>query len=320
MRIDFDKLKLEERRIILVATDRRYAELVQGVDWSKILKLIVLSTLNPFHIYKRIAEECFGQLIVNNSYLGDTFKKLSVTMPSKQGGGISDWFKSFYQKGEILIPHLCPADAARRYNFDLGGLEDGSVYVLNPCSPKHYLSPALYDERIAQEKLAAFLQIASALGAKKVELKSGEALSTERNGKMGVPLPNIAAQLGLNVSFKDKQTVDRQVCAEFAEPSRAPYSPPDLDKWREMDPTLDSMVKMRLNGQILKQGVSLSFGSTFGIASEITAKMGKLGLNVGGEYREVANSRWAFEVEFWRSQNSEPVVDSLTRWLRNKFR
>ena len=120
-----------------------------------------------------------------------------------------------------------------------------------------------------------------------------------RKGDAKLPLPDAAGQVGLQVSFKADKTFDRQIVAEFGKPVKAPYMPSEFLGWLDTEPTLRGMVKTRLDGEVARMGVKLSFSSMIDVGAEVTAKFAKRELNVGGSYHKLATSRWSFEVEFW---------------------
>ncbi len=47
MRVPIEALGREDRRIILVATDAAYGQLVNAIDWSKVAKLMLAGGLMP---------------------------------------------------------------------------------------------------------------------------------------------------------------------------------------------------------------------------------------------------------------------------------
>jgi hypothetical protein len=203
-------------------------------------------------------------------------------------------------KGEIPIFHLPPEEAARRFSFDIGGPQDGVVYVINPCNPNHYLLPALVNERLAQEKLAAFSHIAAALGARTVELVSIDMV--KNGGKVGsnAPIPKqIAAQLGLSVDVDAEGRVKRQVFLKCGRPEGKPFVPEHLKVWLTMDPILRSLASCRLEGRIHQMSTCLNFRETIDVRAKLKGQLKKWKLDVGGEYRHVRETSWTFDVEFW---------------------
>ena len=300
MKVNFDDLAVDERRIVLVASDSKYQEIIDQTDWKR----VALAAGGPMTFYLggglagglALAGALFGAAAAS-SYLGATF--LAMDALAKEKSKERPFLKRVFTKGELPIPHLAPAGARSRFRFDVGGPDDGAIYIANPCLPDYYLPPAVVNERLAQEKLAAFMQIASALGAKKIDVKSGESMKTEAKGEAELPLTDAAAQVGLGDNFKSSNAFDRQVVAEFGKPTKAPHVPHGFDGWLDTEPTLRGMVRTRLDGEPTKIAVSLQFGSMVDIGADATAKFSDRGLKVGGAFRKVATSRWSFDVEFW---------------------
>jgi hypothetical protein len=300
MKVDFDELAAEERRIILVASDAKYAEIVNRIDWRP----VALAVGAPFAVLYTagfgapiLFSLLFGHTLAASAYFGGTV--LAMDRLRKAKNKERPFLHRVFSKGEIPLPHLAPSDAQSRFRFDLGGPENGAVYIANPCLPGHYLLPALVNERLAQEKLAAFIQIASALGAKKVDLISGESFKTKSKSEGYIPLPKAAAQVGLHVDFGSSKTLDRQVVAEFGKPTKSPYMPEELQGWLDREPVLRGMVRTRLDGEPTRMSIHLPFGSMVDMGAGTTAKIANWGLQVGSTYRKVASSRWSFDVEFW---------------------
>lgn len=295
MKIDFDSLGSDERHIILVASDAKYAELKKEIDWKKVLFFLISPiTVAEVALCMKLVESMFGEKAAKSTYLSTTWTGMAARSQAKDSP-----LAALFTKGEIPIPHLALPEARERFKFDVAHPQDGTVYLLNPCRDDQYLLAAQANERLAQEKLAAFMQLASALGAKRLELKSGEVEETSAKGKVEGPLPNAAGQLGLSASFEKDGSVQRQVIMEFGKPKKAPTVPEKLVPWLSMDPTLQSMADTRLDGEALKAMVNLAFDDTIDVGADVTAKIAGRGLKVGGTYRSVARSRWCFEVEFW---------------------
>jgi hypothetical protein len=291
MRAKFDELSLDERRAILVASDAKYEDIINQIDWRKVVlaapRVVVPWLWGPAVLW-------FGIAAYTSAYLAGTF-----TSAAKRAGDRRSFWQRWFTKGDVPLPHLPPDEARRLFRFDVGGPEDGGVYIANPCVPGHYMPPAVADERLAQEKLAAFLRIASTLGAKKIDVKSGESVGTESGGDAKVALPAAAAQVGLNISFKSGNTFERQMVAEFGKPKTPPHVPEELRGWLDMEPTLRGMVQTRLQGEPSAISVNLHFGRMVDIGSKLTAKFASRGLEVGGSYHVVSDSRWGFDIEFW---------------------
>lgn len=217
-------------------------------------------------------------------------------------GGAFVWLRALVQRGfkdySVPWPRYTPGEAAERFQFDFGHPQDGTAYVQSPVLPGHYLLPAVANERFVQEKVAAFVEIAEALGARNLTLTSVS--MSRRSQRATADLENAAAQVGLGVVFQDDKTAHRQVLMEFAESDKPPYIPEHLGRWLIQDPILRSFVTTRLrNHRLLKAAVTLQLSESVQLAAELAAKLPKIGIKTGGEYRLVHHTNWEFEAEFW---------------------
>lgn len=276
MHVDFDRLRPEERRLVLIASEPKYRELMAQVDWRKVLAMVSGPMLG------------IGPALAASVYLAHSFRE-------EQRHGLLERLTT---KGEVPIPHLGPREAVERFRFDHGHPLDGTAYVLDPCAPDHYLPPAIANERLAQEKLAAFVQIAASLGARRIEIVSGELLSRGGGGGVDVPLDEAASQVGLNARFERKDSIARQVYVELEPHDREPSVPEPLARWTEVDPQLRALVQLRLNARPKTVRVSLRFENVIDLDARAIAELENRKIGVGGAYRSLASSAWSFEVEF----------------------
>ncbi|MBI2395748.1 MAG: hypothetical protein HYV09_39650 [Deltaproteobacteria bacterium] len=293
MKVDLDTLAPEERRLILVASDATYRTLTERVDWKSIGKLAafrVISTAAPVLSLLPYVSATVGDALARSGWLAPTWTRALASL--------SDLRAPSFRVGEIPIPHLPPGEAARRFRFDHGAPEDGAAYVLNPVRADHYVRPASLNERLAQEKLAAFLRLAAALGASEVIVTSGESLDTEGRAAAGAPLPDAAGQIGLHASFRSAREVDRGVVARFDRPTAPAAVPEDLRGWLAVDPILDGLARTRLEARLVELACTLSFADVVDVGAEACLALEGKGIDVGGRYRALRASRWSFVVRF----------------------
>jgi len=278
MKCDFEKLQPIQRSLILVASDEKYTELTNEIDWMK----LVWAASSPL-----------GLLTYICSSFSAAESLLAVGVLDKKG------LQNLLKKGEIPIPHISPSDAVIRFAFDHGHPQDGTAYIIHAINPSFYLLPSVANERLAQEKVAAFFRLVSSLGGKKMELVSAEILEKGTKAKIEVPLPKAAAQVGIDASFSTKGDVKRSVYSEFAQPQKAPNVPEDLMGWLEVDPMFRSLALTRMNGELVKTKASLTIESCLDFGTSAQAAIKEFKINAGGQYRKVAKSVWSFEIEFW---------------------
>lgn len=290
MKLDLDTLAPEERRLILVATDDTYRRLTERIDWASLAKQAafrLLSVTSPIVSLLPLVSATVGEHLARNGYLAPTWTR-----------ALADLRTTKLRAGEIPLPHLTPAEAARRYKFDHAMPEDGSAYVLNPARADHYVRPALVNERLAQEKLRAFLRLCAALGAEEVMVTSGERLDRDSRVAAAAPLADAAGQLGLNASFRSAREVERGVVARFDAPSSPPYIPEEVRGFLAIDPIVEGMAQNRIEHRLREQACTLTFGETVDVGAEACLALEGKGIDVGGRYRSLHASRWSFLVKF----------------------
>ncbi len=298
MKADFDRLAPEERRIILVASDDKYRALVSELDARKLIGLLPLLLAGGIGVVGASAASVFL-----SRALGATYKGLTRS-PSSEGevADAKGLVMRALSKGDIFLPHLSPQDAAQRYRFDPGDPEDGAAYLASPIARDHYLRPAIANERLAQEKMSAFVRLSAALGAKRIVLVSADSEERKGSGSATIPLPQLAAQIGITARVAAEGTATRELFMELDPPRGAPSVPDDLGPWLRAEPVLRALAETRLTARPRLARAALSFGETldFGADAMVTlAKLAGRGVQLGGTYRRVARSTFCFEIEYY---------------------
>jgi hypothetical protein len=250
----------------LVASDEKYAALTTEIHWKKALWLLPGLFL-PFYYALPLLAIGKGEL------------------------------RKWVRRGEIPIPHLTPREAEKRFRFDYNHLTDGAAYIAHPVLPNYYLVPALANERLAQEKFAAFLVLTAALGAKKLEIISAEFSNKKQSGKLNIT--DEAARVGIDWSKTEKGITGRHVIRSFEKPGKSPYVPKDIEGWLDEDPIFRAVAKGRLDARIITDEIKLHFENRVAIDSSVTLGLGKVGISAGGESREVASCVYGFDIEYW---------------------
>ena len=294
MKCDFGLLKPEDRTFVLVASDEKYTEIVRSINFRRLLTglwwpITLLGVLipGPGWVLAIASTAAKGSLMAAGATLatGTSIMKMCL------------------QQKEIPYPHLGPSEATQRFRFDHGHPHDGTAYVLDPTMSDHYLLPSVADERLAQEKVAAFHDLVTALGAKKLELFSGEIDGVEAAAHADASIKKIAADVGINATFNERGEVQRAVYAEYGRPASPPFVPECVSRWLISDPMMRTLASSRLTGSIEKMRVSLVVDSSLAVDMKAVLGMVKaFKLDIGGRWHEVHKSTWGFEVEFWPKQ------------------
>lgn len=290
MKCNFDRLKPEDRTLVLVASDEKYAEIVRSINFRRLLTGLWW----PFNwLWVFIPGPGWALTIASAAARASLIAADDVKTSF-------EILKMCLQQKEIPYPHLDPSEAIQRFRFDHGHPHDGTAYVLDPTMSDHYLLPSVANERLAQEKVAAFHDLVTALGAKRLELYSGEIDGVEAAAHAGASIKKIAADVGINATFNERGEVQRAVYAEYGRPASPPHVPECVSRWLTSDPMMRTLASSRLTGSIEKMRVSLVVDSS--LAVDMKAVLGAVkafNLDIGGSWHKVHKSTWSFEVEFW---------------------
>jgi len=286
MSINPNSIPAEERRILLVASMPKLKEIQQRLLLRSIVNISPLDweNRNPLKVFRR------------------AWKVSSASWKALREGGPNAWdtFWKIIIEEELPAIHLSPEVAQRAFRFDVGHYPvDGTVYSQHPCFPDYYLLPAEFQVRVAREKVAAFKQLAAALGAKRMTLLT--ASTTDRRGFLGAKssLQEAAAQIGMSATISASDSVSEQSYAEFDDPCRSPFIPEELSGWVAMDANFRTMAANRTNARQRIDRVSLEVRETAGITAEAAARLAGKGLELGGKYQKLAHSIWSYEIEYW---------------------
>lgn len=215
--------------------------------------------------------------------------------------------KTFLTRKSPPWQHLAPADAAQQFVFDPGHPKDGTLYLKNPYRPNVLLLPATASERIAQDKLGAFVEIAQDLGASEIKILSAEARESTKGAQIG--LAGIGSSLGLKAMISNTGDVSRVVCFNFGPPTRPNTFRSEMSCWLIENPTLRALVEGRLrNGNTQSALVELNVQSA--VEKSLEADVSRFKIGIGGELRTVTSSTWRFEVKFWEAPPTPTVVSA----------
>ena len=310
MKHNLDEVERDQRRLLLVAHEDTYDRIASQFDWRLLAR--ALFTSGPLDIVgarsgsfarsgRQTAAVAVGPTIATSTYLTPTWSGaakhaivLRRTLP----------FQSrFGSRAEIPIPHGSPQDVVDRFHFDHSHPEDGAVYVLHPFQAEDtYVQPALLNERLAREKLPMLLELAAALGAREVAVTAGR-VANRKEFDDAPSLPELAAHLGINVTFDDHDRVQRTIVAQFEKPWQEPFVPEAVAPWLDDDPIMAGFARTRLQqGSVLELSLEVTFAEVVDIRESACNELELKGMNAGGDYRPVIPTRWSFQFSFYPSR------------------
>ena len=144
-------------------------------------------------------------------------------------------------------------------NFPIGHPQPNTLYIGHPLKPGVYIPFENATEQLFMEKVRELCYLAQCLGAVEIKFKrikgldvsNSEASSVERSGEAGRKFLNVGGSHGVSGSetntFSSKDGVE---LVQRYSPIKKPFCPEEM-VWYDSDPTWKTLVKQRLNGNIL---------------------------------------------------------------------
>lgn len=144
-------------------------------------------------------------------------------------------------------------------NFPVGHPQPNTLYIGHPLKPGVYIPFENATEQLFMEKVRELCYLAQCLGAVEIKIKrikgldvsNSESSCVERSGEAGRKFLNVGGSLGVSGSetntYSSKDGVELVQCYS---PIKKPFCPEGM-VWYDSDPTWQTLVKQRLNGNIL---------------------------------------------------------------------
>lgn len=195
-----------------------------------------------------------------------------------------------------------PLEQAHCLKLGIGDMPtNGSFYISHPILEEVFIRPAEYTSILAKEKEAAFLNLASALGAKTIHLESVNIKQTSGFFGSKVKPSVIAQQIGINAKFDSKGVLIKDIYKIFDKPNGNPHIPKEIERWTKLDPDLRQLAKDRMEQNLSMLRIKLSFKEVNTGGAQIALALAGKKLNIGGEYQHLNESTWDFTVEFFEN-------------------
>lgn len=160
-------------------------------------------------------------------------------------------------------------------NFPVGHPQPNTLYIGHPLKPGVYIPFENATEQLFMEKVRELCYLAQCLGAVEIKFKrikgldvsNSESSCLERSGEAGRKFLNVGGSLG--VSGSESNTYSSKDGVELVQrysPIKKPFCPEGM-VWYDSDPTWQTLVKQRLNGNILSYVEHVSSTETTTVSS-----------------------------------------------------
>ncbi len=161
----------------------------------------------------------------------------------------------------------------KELQFPVGHPQPNSLYYAHPAKRGVYLPIENADEELFNDKVRDFQRLAQCLGATEITFRSVKGHSLQENISQGfdVEVGGDYKGFGGSVGYGNKRSNsssqslkgEREMVQRF-NPIKAPYVPDDV-AWLAVDPEWQSLVKKRLEGNMLHYSVRISSRKTMAV-------------------------------------------------------
>lgn len=180
-----------------------------------------------------------------------------------------------YDKDE-LIPCVFTMDTfPQDINFPVGHPQANTLYLGHPLIPTEYIPFENATEKLFLDKIREFCYLVQCLGAEEIFIQRtkgsdiSKGISKTINASLGGSKKLLEASLEGNASSKTAERTKKTDGVELIQqfhPSKYPFCPNDLI-WLDSDSTWKSMIKQRLNGNLLNYSEKITSAETTNISS-----------------------------------------------------
>ena len=161
----------------------------------------------------------------------------------------------------------------KELQFPVGHPQPNYLYYAHPAKRSVYLPIENADEELFNDKVRDFQRLAQCLGATEITFRSvkghslSESFSKEYDVEVGGGYKGIEGSVGYgnkrSGSSSQSAHGEREMVQRF-NPSKVPYVPNDV-AWLAVDPEWQSLVKKRLEGNMLHYSVRISSRKTMAV-------------------------------------------------------
>ena len=231
----------------------------------------------------------------------------------------------------------------KELQFPVGHPQPNSLYYAHPAKKGVYLPIENADEELFYDKVRDFQRLAQCLGATEITFRSVKGHSLQENISRGFDVEvgggykvfEGSVGYGNKRSNSSSQSMkgEREMVQRF-NPTKAPYIPDDV-AWLAVDPEWQSLVKKRLDGNMLHYSVRISSRKTMSVSdsrmddvkvafkSFVASAHVNYSQQMERSFQREEETEWEISVTFKPLEEFEPVEnkeedsdlnDEITSW------
>ncbi len=202
--------------------------------------------------------------------------------------------------------------------FPIGHPQPNSLYFAHPAKSWFYVPFEEASQWLFDEKVRDFIRLVQCLGATEVRFRAIKGLSTEamRSAKFDIEAGGEYGGRELQGAYgykmeemnQNAQNLQKESVYHFY-PSKAPYIPDDI-VWLQSDPEWQSLLKLRMEGDLTHYSIRISSRKTMSVSDSrmdsvkaafngiLTKVNGSVSLQMQQSSRKEEETEWEFNVNF----------------------
>lgn len=186
-----------------------------------------------------------------------------------------------------------------------GYFQPNVVYARHPIASDYFIKFADFHKKLLEEKKKEFIQLLTSLGAKRIYLTNKNQQGKSSGATAKIDDPTNIANVGIETAMGQSFFSDLKIDGEFGLPTTLPKVPDNL-KWLKREDLWQTIVHGRQDGQWMKKyQVSFKYVESFGITSNLSAKLESFGLSIGGNFSSMQILEEEYFVEFFSREEYE---------------
>ena len=202
--------------------------------------------------------------------------------------------------------------------FPVGHPQPNTLYVANPVKKGYYVPYCDAEETFFHEKVDDFIRLSQCLGAMEITFRSlkgqsiAESFLSSGNYNVGGSINSNSVSGGYSQKISGNGSCDSSKSVELSrkyDPIKYPYCPDDIE-WLRFDPSWQSFVKQRLEGNTLEASMRISSTETISsngntiknVKAAFECMMGKVDADYDSEedntFSQTESTEWQISVKF----------------------
>jgi hypothetical protein len=194
---------------------------------------------------------------------------------------------------------------ARQLVFPIGHPRYRVLYVGHPANSKFYVPMANFHRLIFEQKVAEAQHLLVALGATNIEVEHYSGAHSAIEG--GISVTEVGGFKGGKSTEQQRRVSSKMKMHPHAEPE----IPKDL-VWYEHEPLWQEVARARLSAGLESFELDIHYTDDFGVNAKLSAKVEKIGIEVGGSFSRHEQETWRLRGSFGKVQSGlEATSDSV---------